>query len=138
MAWWRFGNVVVINHSDRFITIYGHCDTINVKPGQQVKQGQVIAAVGSTGWSTNSPAMTSRNQNRSTSSARWRTRPRHLHYEVRTDIEQPGTYVPIDPRIYILNYQWNNEATLLMKARTSKDYKNLDPLPQAFIGRRRG
>lgn len=116
VAWWRFGNVVVINHSDRFITIYGHCDTINVKPGQQVKQGQVIAAVGSTGWSTNS----------------------HLHYEVRTDIEQPGTYVPIDPRIYILNYQWNNEATLLMKARTSKDYKDLDPLPQAFIGRRRG
>jgi murein DD-endopeptidase MepM/ murein hydrolase activator NlpD len=116
VAWWRFGNVVVINHSDRFITIYGHCDSINVKPGQQVKQGQVIAAVGSTGWSTNS----------------------HLHYEVRTDIEQPGTYVPIDPRIYILNYQWNNEATLLMKARTSKDYKDLDPLPQAFIGRRRG
>jgi murein DD-endopeptidase MepM/ murein hydrolase activator NlpD len=116
VAWWRFGNVVVINHSDRFITIYGHCDTINVKPGQQVKQGQVIAAVGSTGWSTNS----------------------HLHYEVRTDIELPGTYVPIDPRIYILNYSWNNEATLLMKARTSKDYKDLDPLPQAFIGRRRG
>lgn len=113
--WWRFGNVVVINHSDRFITIYGHCDTINVRPGQQVKQGQVVATVGSTGWSTNS----------------------HLHYEVRSDIEQPGTYVPIDPRIYILNYQWNNEATLLMKARTSKDYKDLDPLPSAFIGRRR-
>jgi len=115
VSWWRFGNVVVINHSDRFITIYGHCDSINVKPGQQVKQGQVIATVGSTGWSTNS----------------------HLHYEVRTDIEQPGTYQPIDPRIYILNYQWNNEASLLMKARTSKDYKDLDPLPQAFIGRRR-
>ena len=113
--WWRFGNVVVINHSDRFITIYGHCDTINVRPGQQVKQGQVIATVGSTGWSTNS----------------------HLHYEVRSDIEHPGTYVPIDPRIYILNYQWNNEATLLMRARTSKDYKDFDPLPSAFIGRRR-
>ena len=115
VAWWRFGNVVVINHSDRFITIYGHCDSLNVKPGQEVKQGQVIATVGSTGWSTNS----------------------HLHYEVRTDIEQEGTYVPIDPRIYILNYQWNNEATLLMKARTTKDYKDLDPLPSAFIGRRR-
>ena len=115
VAWWRFGNVVVINHSDRFITIYGHCDSINVKAGQQVKQGQVIATVGSTGWSTNS----------------------HLHYEVRSDMEQPGTYQPIDPRIYILNYQWNNEASLLMKARTSKDYKDFDPLPQAFIGRRR-
>jgi murein DD-endopeptidase MepM/ murein hydrolase activator NlpD len=113
--WWRFGNVVVINHSDRFITIYGHCDTIKVQAGDHIKQGQTIATVGSTGWSTNS----------------------HLHYEVRTDLEQPGTYIPIDPRIYILNYQWNNEAILLMRSRTSKDYKNLDPLPSAFIGRKR-
>jgi len=113
--WWRFGNVVVINHSGRFITIYGHCDTLNVRAGQEVKQGQVVATVGSTGWSTNS----------------------HLHYEVRSDIEKPGTYVPVDPRIYILNYQWSNEASLLMKARTSKEYKDFDPLPPAFIGRRR-
>ncbi|MEO8036071.1 MAG: M23 family metallopeptidase, partial [Acidobacteriota bacterium] len=54
VAWWRFGNVVVINHADRFITIYGHCDTVKVRPGQTVKQGEVIATVGSTGWSTNS------------------------------------------------------------------------------------
>src|SRR6185369_16361216 len=27
VAWWRFGNVVTIKHSDRFITIYAHCDT---------------------------------------------------------------------------------------------------------------
>ena len=113
--WWRFGNVVVVNHSDRFITIYGHCDTTKVRAGQTVKQGQVVATVGSTGWSTNS----------------------HLHYEVRTDLEAPGTYVPIDPRIYILNYQWNNEAILLMRSRTSKDYKDLDPLPSAFFGRKR-
>ena len=113
--WWRFGNVVVVNHSDRVITIYGHCDTIKVHAGDPIKQGQTIATVGSTGWSTNS----------------------HLHYEVRTDLEQPGTYIPIDPRIYILNYQWNNEAILLMRSRTSKDYKNLDPLPSVFIGRKR-
>jgi murein DD-endopeptidase MepM/ murein hydrolase activator NlpD len=115
VAWWRFGNVVVVNHSDRFITIYGHCDTVKVSAGQTIKQGEVIATVGSTGWSTNS----------------------HLHYEVRSDLEQPGTYIPIDPRIYILNYQWNNEASLLMKSRTSKDYKEFDPLPSAFLGRRR-
>lgn len=115
VAWWRFGNVVVINHADRFITIYGHLDTIKVQPGQQIRQGQNIATVGSTGWSTNS----------------------HLHYEVRSDLEQPGTYIPIDPRIYILNYQWNNEASLLMKNRTVKDYKNFDPLPSAFVGRRK-
>lgn len=116
VAWWRFGNVVTINHNDRFVTIYGHCDTIKVQAGQQVRQGQVIATVGSTGWSTNP----------------------HLHYEVRSTLEQAGTYAPIDPRIYILNYQWSNEASLLMKSRTSKDYKDFDPLPPAFVGKRRG
>jgi murein DD-endopeptidase MepM/ murein hydrolase activator NlpD len=113
--WWRFGNVVVINHADRFITIYAHCDTTTVKRGDRIRQGQTIATVGSTGWSTNA----------------------HLHYEVRSDLEQPGTYVPIDPRIYILNHQWNDEASLLIRARASKDYKDFDPLPSAFIGRRR-
>jgi murein DD-endopeptidase MepM/ murein hydrolase activator NlpD len=116
VAWWRFGNVVVVNHTGRFITIYGHLDTIKVQPGQQIRQGQNIATVGSTGWSTNS----------------------HLHYEVRSDLEQPGTYIPIDPRIYILNYQWNNEAALLMRNRTVKDYNNFDPLPSAFVGRTKG
>ncbi|HSP33424.1 MAG TPA: M23 family metallopeptidase [Thermoanaerobaculia bacterium] len=114
--WWRFGNVVVINHADRFITIYGHLDTLNVRSGQQIKQGEVVATVGSTGWSTNS----------------------HLHYEIRSDIQSSGTYVPIDPRIYILNYEWNNEAALLIKARSSnKDFSHFDPLPPAFIGKRR-
>lgn len=115
IAWWRFGNVVVVNHADRFITIFGHLESIKVKSGQQVKQGDIIATVGSTGWSTNS----------------------HLHYEVRSDLEQPGTYLPIDPCIYILNYQWKNEASLLMRARATKDYRDFDPLPSAFIGRRR-
>jgi len=110
--WWRFGNVVTIKHSDRFMTIYGHCDTVRVRSGQQVKQGEVVATVGSTGWSTNS----------------------HLHYEVRSDLEVPDRFDPIDPRIYILNYQWSNEALLLMRARTAKDYRNFDPLPTAFTG----
>jgi murein DD-endopeptidase MepM/ murein hydrolase activator NlpD len=116
VAWWRFGNVVVVNHANRFITIYAHCDEVRVRSGQQVRQGDVIATVGSTGWSTNS----------------------HLHYEVRSDLEQPGEYAPVDPRIYILNHQWSNDAVLLMKARTSKDYKDFDPLPSAFMGLRNG
>jgi murein DD-endopeptidase MepM/ murein hydrolase activator NlpD len=112
VAWWRFGNVVTIKHAERFITIYAHCDSVTVKTGQTVKQGELVATVGSTGWSTNS----------------------HLHYEVRSDLEQPGTYIPVDPRIYILNHQWSNEAVVLMRARTTKDYKNFDPLPSAFVG----
>ncbi len=115
VAWWRFGNVITVTHSDRFVTIFGHLDTVKVRAGQQVKQGEVIGTVGSTGWSTNS----------------------HLHYEIRSDLEAPGTFTPVDPRIYILNYQWNNEAALLMKARTVKEYKDFDPLPSAFLGRRR-
>jgi len=113
--WWRFGNVVVVKHADRFITIYAHCDTVKVKEGQPVAQGEAIATVGSSGWSTNS----------------------HLHYEVRSDLQRPGLFDSIDPRIYILNYQWKNEESLLIKARASKDYKNFDPLPSAFFGRRR-
>ena len=105
--------MVVISHSDRFVTIYGHCATVNVKPGQAVRQGQVIATVGTTGWSTNS----------------------HLHYEVRSDLERPGMYDPIDPRIYILNYQWNNEASLLIQARTTKDYRNFDRCHRRSSGR---
>jgi murein DD-endopeptidase MepM/ murein hydrolase activator NlpD len=115
VPWWRFGNVVVIRHSDHFLTIYGHCDTVTVHTGQEVKQGQTIATVGSTGWSTNS----------------------HLHYEIRNDLENAGTYVAVDPRIYILNYQWSNEAALLMRLRTGKDYKDFDPLPSVFVGKRR-
>jgi murein DD-endopeptidase MepM/ murein hydrolase activator NlpD len=115
VSWWRFGNVVVIDHAGRFITIYAHCDAVNVQKGDEVRQGQTIATVGSTGWSTNS----------------------HLHYEVRSDVERPGKFDPIDPRIYILNYQWNNEEKILINARTSKDYKNFDPLPTVFLGRRR-
>jgi len=112
VAWWRFGNVVVLNHADRFITIYAHCDTVRVHPGQAVKQGEIIATVGSSGWSTNS----------------------HLHYEVRSDLQRPGKFDPIDPRIYILNYQWNNEEGLLIQSRKSKDYSDFDPLPSAFVG----
>jgi murein DD-endopeptidase MepM/ murein hydrolase activator NlpD len=116
VAWWRFGNVITIKHADRFITIYGHLDTVKVQSGQTVSQGDVIATVGNTGWSTNS----------------------HLHYEVRSDLERPGTFAPIDPRIYILNHVWSNEALLLMRARTANEYKNFEPLPSAFVGQTSG
>lgn len=47
-----YGNCVIVNHGGGVMTLYGHCSSLNVKNGQSVKQGDVIAFVGSTGYST--------------------------------------------------------------------------------------
>lgn len=47
-----YGKYVSIKHNGTYTTAYGHMSAINVKPGQRVKQGQVIGRVGSTGNST--------------------------------------------------------------------------------------
>ncbi|NLJ98300.1 MAG: M23 family metallopeptidase, partial [Tissierellia bacterium] len=44
--------LVQINHGNGYITKYAHCSTINVRAGQKVYKGQVIARVGNTGRST--------------------------------------------------------------------------------------
>lgn len=63
-AGWKtgYGNYVQLKHSANYATAYGHASRIasGIKPGSRVKQGQVIAYVGSTGQSTGP----------------------HLHYEV--------------------------------------------------------
>ena len=47
-----YGYMVVINHGNGIETYYGHCSKLYVKAGQQVNQGDIIAAVGNTGNST--------------------------------------------------------------------------------------
>ena len=47
-----YGFYVKLKHDDTYSTIYGHCSALLVSAGQTVKQGQVIAKVGSTGYST--------------------------------------------------------------------------------------
>ncbi|UCF30093.1 MAG: M23 family metallopeptidase [bacterium] len=70
-----FGNVVVIDHGYGIITKYAHCSTMEVKVGQKVDRGEIIARVGNTGRSTGP----------------------HLHYEVAVN------GVPVNPMRYILN-----------------------------------
>ncbi len=56
-----YGNTIVIDHGGGISTLYGHCSRLYARVGQDVKQGERIAAVGSTGYSTGP----------------------HLHFEVR-------------------------------------------------------
>ena len=47
-----YGNHVVIYHGFGYHTLYAHMSKVNVKIGQQVKRGDIIGYVGSTGTST--------------------------------------------------------------------------------------
>ncbi|MFF1882710.1 peptidoglycan DD-metalloendopeptidase family protein [Pseudarthrobacter sp. NPDC058196] len=49
---WGGGNRVEIDHGDGLITTYNHLESIGVHTGDRVQVGQVIARVGTTGWST--------------------------------------------------------------------------------------
>jgi len=47
-----YGNLVTLNHGFGLQTRYGHLLSFSVKPGDQVKRGQVIGRVGATGRAT--------------------------------------------------------------------------------------
>ncbi len=47
-----YGNLVEVKHPDGSLTLYGHNDRILVREGQEVAQGQQLAEMGSTGYST--------------------------------------------------------------------------------------
>lgn len=47
-----YGNRVVIDHGNGYITVYGHMSKVHVVAGQTVKRGDTIGLMGSTGRST--------------------------------------------------------------------------------------
>ena len=47
-----YGNCVILSHGSGLFTLYGHNSSLQVKVGDTVKRGDVIALVGSTGAST--------------------------------------------------------------------------------------
>ena len=47
-----YGNLVVVNHGFGLETKYGHLSSFTVKPGQNVKRGDVIGRLGATGRAT--------------------------------------------------------------------------------------
>lgn len=67
------GNYIMLDHGGGVSTVYMHCSQLLVSKGEKVKKGQVIAKVGSTGYSTGP----------------------HLHFGVRSG----GAYV--DPLKYV-------------------------------------
>lgn len=68
-----YGNFIVVDHGNGFVTRYAHCSKIAVTKGQTVSQGQIIGYVGTTGNSTGN----------------------HLHFEIKVN----GRFV--NPRNYL-------------------------------------
>ena len=46
------GYAIKVDHGNGVQTVYGHCSKLYAQKGQEVKAGDIIAAVGSTGNST--------------------------------------------------------------------------------------
>lgn len=68
-----YGNMIVLKHDDGYSTVYAHNKNNLVNKGQSVRRGEIIAYLGSTGYSTGP----------------------HLHFEIRK-----GKYSK-DPLIYL-------------------------------------
>ena len=51
----NYGNIIILNHSDGYLSIYKHCSVILKKEREFVKQGELIAQSGNSGLATTGP-----------------------------------------------------------------------------------
>lgn len=75
----KLGRTIIIDHGNGIETVYGHLNKFTIKKGQKVKRGDKIAEMGNTGYSTGV----------------------HLHYAVTVN------HQTVNPRKYIISYDWN-------------------------------
>lgn len=68
-----YGNFVIIDHGNGFLTLYGHMSSTGVEVGDKVQEGDIIGLMGSTGFSTGT----------------------HVHFELRYDgyVTNPASFV---------------------------------------------
>lgn len=68
-----YGNRVMIDHGNGYVTLYAHMSVVQVRPGQRVNRGDVLGQMGSTGRSTGV----------------------HLHFEIRSGggLLNPGNFL---------------------------------------------
>lgn len=92
-----YGNHVIVNHGYGYETLYGHMVRVKARNGQEVKRGEIIGWVGSTGKSTGP----------------------HLHYEVHKN----GT--KIDP-VYFFYNDLNPEQFDLILKRAAASNQSFD------------
>jgi murein DD-endopeptidase MepM/ murein hydrolase activator NlpD len=72
----NFGHIIILSHSDGYLSIYKHCSVILKKEREFVKQGELIAQSGNSGLATTGP---------------------HLHFEIWHNGK------PVDPETILLN-----------------------------------
>lgn len=71
-----YGNTLMILHTDNYITVYRHCETLLKKERDTVERGEVIALSGDSGYKSSGP---------------------HLHFEIWHDGK------PVNPKKFIIN-----------------------------------
>lgn len=100
-----YGNVLVVRHNNGLETFYAHCSRLLVKQNQEVKAGDMIALIGSTGRSTGP----------------------HLHFETR----YKGN--PFDPEILIDFEKKKLRSDTLLITKETFNYKT--PFGQTGAGK---